>query len=184
MHFHFIDVLLFRKQRRFIATRSYSKLCSSCIVKSGNEVSRCCFIFNIFICTLIYSGCFVLFYHSPKLAACAADLSFPSSALGLGAVCHLITSAVAFWPVFGWAPNLFHRLLENVTAKLPVGPKDASSMLSLLVCFSHELLSLLLYISFFSWMIRCCFLTVIFCIERVTYFQMKVYGNGEARFLH
>ncbi|KAJ4781842.1 embryo defective 2016 [Rhynchospora pubera] len=69
---------------------------------------------------------------SPKLAACAADLSFPSSAVGLGAVCHLVTSAVAFWPVFGWAPNLFHRLLENVTAKLPVGPKDASSMLALL----------------------------------------------------
>jgi hypothetical protein len=64
-------------------------------------------------------------------------------------VCHFITSAVAFWPVFGWAPNLFHRLLENVAAKLPVGPKDASSMLSLLVCSSHELLTSLVHLNFF-----------------------------------
>ncbi|KAJ3682983.1 hypothetical protein LUZ60_013210 [Juncus effusus] len=71
---------------------------------------------------------------SPKLGASATDLSFlnPSSGLGFGAVCHLITSAVASWPVCSWAPNLFHRLLEPVDAKLPVGPKDASSLLCLL----------------------------------------------------
>ncbi|XP_072967043.1 protein virilizer homolog isoform X2 [Typha angustifolia] len=73
---------------------------------------------------------------SPKLAASAADLSFlyPCSALGFGATCHLITSALACWPVFGWAPGLFHCLLENVqaTSLLALGPKDACSLLSLL----------------------------------------------------
>lgn len=112
-----------------------------------------------------------------------ADLSFPSSALGLGAVCHLITSAVAFWPVFGWAPNLFHRLLENVTAKLPAGPKDASSMLSLLVCLSNEILTSLVYLIFSMDDTLLC-LNWFVCIKRVTCFRMKVYGNGKVRFLH
>lgn len=73
---------------------------------------------------------------SPKLAACAADLSFPypTSALGFGAVCHLLASALACWPVFGWTPSLFHCVLESVqpNALLPLGPKDACSMLCLL----------------------------------------------------
>ncbi|OAY73037.1 hypothetical protein ACMD2_02584 [Ananas comosus] len=73
---------------------------------------------------------------SPRLAACAADLSFlyPSPALGHGAICHLITSAVASWPIFGWAPGLFHSLLENIqaTSSAALGPKDVCSLLSLL----------------------------------------------------
>ncbi|XP_010906480.1 protein virilizer homolog isoform X2 [Elaeis guineensis] len=73
---------------------------------------------------------------SPKLAACAVDLSFPyaSSALGFGAVCQLLTSALACWPIFGWTPGLFHCLLESVqaTSSLALGPKDACSMLCLL----------------------------------------------------
>ncbi|XP_073107829.1 protein virilizer homolog isoform X2 [Elaeis guineensis] len=73
---------------------------------------------------------------SPKLAACAVDLSFPyaSSALGFGAVCQLLTSALACWPIFGWTPGLFHCLLESAQASssLALGPKDACSMLCLL----------------------------------------------------
>ncbi|KAL5709091.1 hypothetical protein ACHQM5_019815 [Ranunculus cassubicifolius] len=73
---------------------------------------------------------------SPKLAACAADLSspYPGSALNLGAVCHLLVSALACWPVFGWAPGLFHCLLESVqaTSSLSLGPKEACSLLCLL----------------------------------------------------
>ncbi|KAL6662063.1 hypothetical protein ACP70R_001447 [Stipagrostis hirtigluma subsp. patula] len=74
---------------------------------------------------------------SPRLAACAADLSFmfPTFAISFGAVCHLITSAVACWPLCNWAPGLFHCLLENVeanNASLPLGPKDAFSLLCLL----------------------------------------------------
>ncbi|ERN00963.1 uncharacterized protein LOC18429037 [Amborella trichopoda] len=81
----------------------------------------------------------LLFLHreiSPKLASCAADLSFsyPGSALGLGAVCHLLVSALACWPVFGWTPGLFHCLLESnpATASLALGPKEACSLLCLL----------------------------------------------------
>ncbi|OVA07160.1 Protein virilizer [Macleaya cordata] len=73
---------------------------------------------------------------SPKLAACAADLSspYPGSALGLGAVCHLLVSALACWPVFGWTPGLFHCLLDSVqaTSLLALGPKEACSLLCLL----------------------------------------------------
>jgi hypothetical protein len=74
---------------------------------------------------------------SPRLAACAADLSFmlPTFTVSFGAVCHLITSAVACWPLYNWAPGLFHHLLENVEAtntSLPLGPKDSFSLLCLL----------------------------------------------------
>ncbi|MCL7035040.1 hypothetical protein MKW94_011950 [Papaver nudicaule] len=73
---------------------------------------------------------------SPKLAACAADLSspYPSSALGLGVVSHLLVSALACWPVFGWTPGLFHCLLDSVqaTSLLALGPKEACSLLCLL----------------------------------------------------
>ncbi|CAL4917596.1 unnamed protein product [Urochloa decumbens] len=74
---------------------------------------------------------------SPRLAACAADLSFmfPSFAVGFGVVCHLITSALACWPLYNWAPGLFHYLLENVeatNASVPLGPKAAFSLLCLL----------------------------------------------------
>lgn len=75
---------------------------------------------------------------SPKLAACAADLSspYPVSALGFGAVCHLIVSALACWPVYGWTPGLFHSLLASVHAAslLTLGPKETCSLLCLLVC--------------------------------------------------
>jgi len=75
---------------------------------------------------------------SPRLAACAADLSFmsPTFAVGFGVVCHLITSALACWPLYNWAPGLFHFLLENVeatNASIPLGPKAAFSLLCLLV---------------------------------------------------
>ncbi|XP_075637615.1 protein virilizer homolog isoform X2 [Castanea sativa] len=73
---------------------------------------------------------------SPKLAACAADLSspYPVSALGFGAVCHLIVSALACWPVYGWTPGLFHSLLASVHAAslLTLGPKETCSLLCLL----------------------------------------------------
>nr|ABF97029.1 expressed protein [Oryza sativa Japonica Group] len=74
---------------------------------------------------------------SPRLAACAADLSFmfPSFAVSFGVVCHLVTSAIACWPLYNWAPGLFHCLLENVeatNAAVPLGPKDACSLLCLL----------------------------------------------------
>lgn len=74
---------------------------------------------------------------SPRLAECAADLSFmfPTFAVGFGVVCHLITSAVACWPLYNWAPGLFHYLLENVeatNASVPLGPKAAFSLLCLL----------------------------------------------------
>ncbi|CAN1277689.1 Protein virilizer homolog [Linum perenne] len=74
---------------------------------------------------------------SPKLAACTADLSssYPDSALGFGAVCHLTVSALSFWPVYGWTPGLFHTLLANVQASslLGLGPKETCSLLCLLV---------------------------------------------------
>ncbi|CAN1277688.1 Protein virilizer homolog [Linum perenne] len=73
---------------------------------------------------------------SPKLAACTADLSssYPDSALGFGAVCHLTVSALSFWPVYGWTPGLFHTLLANVQASslLGLGPKETCSLLCLL----------------------------------------------------
>ncbi|XP_021289040.1 uncharacterized protein LOC110420160 isoform X3 [Herrania umbratica] len=73
---------------------------------------------------------------SPKLAACAADLSspYPDSALGFEAVCHLVVSALAYWPVYGWTPGLFHSLLASVqaTSSLALGPKETCSLLCLL----------------------------------------------------
>ncbi|PKA63718.1 hypothetical protein AXF42_Ash017002 [Apostasia shenzhenica] len=69
---------------------------------------------------------------SPRLAAYATDFSsqYPQLVLGLGAICNLITSALAFWPIFGWIPGLFHCLLESVqaTSSLALGPKDACSV--------------------------------------------------------
>ncbi|KAL8138354.1 hypothetical protein V2J09_004355, partial [Rumex salicifolius] len=52
---------------------------------------------------------------SPKLATCAADLSstYPEYAFSLETVCHLIASALAYWPTLAWAPGLFHTLLDN-----------------------------------------------------------------------
>ncbi|CAL0299449.1 unnamed protein product [Lupinus luteus] len=74
---------------------------------------------------------------SPKLAACAADLSspYPDHAIGYGAVCHLIVSALAFWPVHGWSPGLFHTVLTSVqaTSMLTLGPKETCSLLYLLI---------------------------------------------------
>ncbi|KAK9699314.1 hypothetical protein RND81_08G166700 [Saponaria officinalis] len=74
---------------------------------------------------------------SPKLAACAVDLSssYPDSALGLQTICHLIASALACWPVHSWAPSLFQTLLDSVQAasSLALGPKETCSMLSLLI---------------------------------------------------
>ncbi|KAK6942521.1 Virilizer, N-terminal, partial [Dillenia turbinata] len=73
---------------------------------------------------------------SPKLAACATNLSspYPGSALGLGAVCHLLVSALAFWPAYGWHPSLFSSLLQSVqtTSLLALGPKETCSLLCLL----------------------------------------------------
>lgn len=73
---------------------------------------------------------------SPKLAASAADLSspYPDSALGFGAVCHLVVSALTCWPLYGWTPGLFHSLLANVqaTSLLALGPKETCSLLCLL----------------------------------------------------
>lgn len=73
---------------------------------------------------------------SPKLAACAFDLStsFPNSALGFGAVCHLLVSVLACWPVYGWSPGLFSSLLDSVqaTSLQVLGPKETCSLLSLL----------------------------------------------------
>ncbi|XP_057524908.1 protein virilizer homolog isoform X2 [Amaranthus tricolor] len=74
---------------------------------------------------------------SPKLAACAVDLSssYPDSALGLETVCHLIVSALACWPAYAWTPGLFHTLLDSVQAAslLTLGPKETCSMLCLLI---------------------------------------------------
>jgi hypothetical protein len=61
---------------------------------------------------------------------------FPTFAIGFGVVCHLITSALACWPLYNWAPGLFHCLLENTeatNASVPLGPKAAFSLLCLLV---------------------------------------------------
>ncbi|XP_009631269.1 protein virilizer homolog isoform X1 [Nicotiana tomentosiformis] len=73
---------------------------------------------------------------SPKLAACAADVSYPypSFALGFQAACHLLVSALACWPVYGWTPGLFHFLLDSLhaTSVLALGPKEICSLLCLL----------------------------------------------------
>lgn len=72
---------------------------------------------------------------SPKLAASASDLSsYPDSALGFGAVCHLLVSSLACWPVYGWTPGLFHSMLDSVQSSslLALGPKETCSLLCLL----------------------------------------------------
>ncbi|VFQ87443.1 unnamed protein product [Cuscuta campestris] len=73
---------------------------------------------------------------SPKLAASASDLSYscPKIALGLGAVCHLLVSALACWSIYGWTPGLFHFLFDNLnsTSVVALGPKETSSLLLLL----------------------------------------------------
>ncbi|KAK1306325.1 hypothetical protein QJS10_CPA10g01878 [Acorus calamus] len=73
---------------------------------------------------------------NPRLMTCPADLSslYPGSALGFAAVCRLLVSALAFWPVSGWIPGLFPSLFKSVraTSLLALGPKDACSMLCLL----------------------------------------------------
>ncbi|CAN4087886.1 unnamed protein product [Withania somnifera] len=73
---------------------------------------------------------------SPKLAACAADISYPypSFALGFQAACNLLVSALACWPVYGWTPGLFHFLLDSLhaTSILALGPKEICSLLSIL----------------------------------------------------
>ncbi|KAI3472075.1 hypothetical protein Pfo_029111 [Paulownia fortunei] len=58
---------------------------------------------------------------SPKLAACAAELSHscPDFALGFGAICHLLASALACWHL-------------HVTSLLALGPKETCSLLCLL----------------------------------------------------
>ncbi|KZV32655.1 hypothetical protein F511_36386 [Dorcoceras hygrometricum] len=73
---------------------------------------------------------------SPKLAACAADLthSCPEFSLGYGSVCHLLASAIAYWPVYSWTPGLFHFLLDGLhaTSLLVMGPKEICSLFCLL----------------------------------------------------
>ncbi|GER27313.1 hypothetical protein STAS_03009 [Striga asiatica] len=73
---------------------------------------------------------------SPKLAACTTELSHscPEFVLGLGAVCHLIASALACWPVYSWTPGLFHFVLDSLhaTSSLALGPKETCSLLCLL----------------------------------------------------
>ncbi|KAL3642732.1 hypothetical protein CASFOL_013547 [Castilleja foliolosa] len=73
---------------------------------------------------------------SPKLAACAAELSYSCAdfVLGFGAVCHLLASALACWPVYNWTPGLFHFLLDSLhaTSLLALGPKETCSLLCLL----------------------------------------------------
>ncbi|XP_058205312.1 protein virilizer homolog isoform X2 [Rhododendron vialii] len=73
---------------------------------------------------------------STRLASCAADLSspYPCSALGLEAACHLLVSALACWPVYGWTPGLFSCLVDSLhaTSLLALGPKEACCLLCLL----------------------------------------------------
>ncbi|XP_059646578.1 protein virilizer homolog [Cornus florida] len=73
---------------------------------------------------------------SPKLAACAADLSssYPNSALGFEAVCNLTVSALSCWPLYGWVPGLFLFILDSLhaTSLLTLGPKETCSLLCLL----------------------------------------------------
>ncbi|KAL7137266.1 hypothetical protein ABFS83_10G080600 [Erythranthe nasuta] len=73
---------------------------------------------------------------SPKLAAFAADLSHscPDFALGFGALCHLLASALACWPMYSWTPGLFRFLLDSLhaTSLLALGPKETCSLFCLL----------------------------------------------------
>ncbi|XP_057778024.1 protein virilizer homolog isoform X2 [Salvia miltiorrhiza] len=73
---------------------------------------------------------------SPKLAACGAELysSCPDLVLGFGAVCHLIASALACWPLYSWTPGLFRFIIDSLhaTSLLALGPKETCSLLCLL----------------------------------------------------
>ncbi|KAL6507772.1 hypothetical protein OROGR_023967 [Orobanche gracilis] len=73
---------------------------------------------------------------SPRLAACVADFSYPCPdfVLGFGAVCHLLASALACWPVYSWTPGLLHFILDSLhaTSLLALGPKETCSLLFLL----------------------------------------------------
>ncbi|XP_047337824.1 protein virilizer homolog [Impatiens glandulifera] len=72
---------------------------------------------------------------SSKLAACSTDLaSYPVSALGYEAVCHLIVSVLVCWPIYGWTPTLFSFLTDSLqtTLFLALGPKEVCSFLCLL----------------------------------------------------
>lgn len=73
---------------------------------------------------------------SPKLAACSTDLfyPYPETALGFEAVCHLLASSLACWPLYGWTPGLFHFLLDSLhaTSLLALGPKETCCTLILL----------------------------------------------------
>ena len=55
--------------------------------------------------------------------------SYPDAALGLETICHLIVSALAYWPAFAWAPGLFHTLLDSVQAASlsALGPKKPAA---------------------------------------------------------
>jgi hypothetical protein len=118
---------------------------NECSFKStqGNKVLFfVSFLFASDLLITIYSLSWLNLGHfSPKLAACAAELSspYPDYAIGYGAVCHLIASSLAFWPVHGWSPGLYHTLLASVqgTSLLTLGPKETCSLLYLLVCLFH-----------------------------------------------
>ncbi|XP_051150201.1 protein virilizer homolog isoform X2 [Andrographis paniculata] len=73
---------------------------------------------------------------SPKLAASVVELhcSCPDFVLGFGTVCHLLASALAYWPVYDWIPGLFHFLMDNLnaTSLLALGPKEICSLFCLL----------------------------------------------------
>ncbi|KAL6521192.1 hypothetical protein OROGR_017761 [Orobanche gracilis] len=73
---------------------------------------------------------------SPRLAACVADFSYPCPdfVLGFGAVCHLLASALACWPVYSWTPGFLHFILDSLhaTSLLALGPKETCSLLFLL----------------------------------------------------
>lgn len=83
---------------------------------------------------------------SPNLAACGAELysSCPDLVLGFGAVCHLIASALACWPLYSWTPGLFRYVLDSLhaTSLLALGPKETCSLLCLLVCESYNYIDL------------------------------------------
>lgn len=113
----------------------------NCIKKSGRwNILWSNYVFDMLLIYYLIG----IFDCSPKLAACAANLSssYPDSALTFGAICHLITSALACWPVYGWTPGLFHSLLDSVqaTSSLALGPKETCSLLCLLVCWMFCLL--------------------------------------------
>lgn len=93
--------------------------------------------FSLVASSSCYSLNLLNFICSPKLAACAFNLSYPypESTLGLETVCHLLVSILACWPAYGWTPGLFHFLVDNLqtTSLLALGPKEICSLFCLLV---------------------------------------------------